>query len=134
MEAGIKKSLDDYYGIIREAEYKMKDQFNDIWNLILDDENKLIKYSEKDEIVKSSGKKIQNILDKILSKFDNNFKFVMNDDGNINIVFKMKSICMIILYKIKIVVRFMNYDMTLNGIDDDTKLLDAFILNKNINI
>ena len=133
MEAGIKKSLDDYYGIIREAEYKMKDQFNDIWNLIVDDENKLIKYSEKDEIVKGAGKKVQNILDKILSKFDNNFKFVMNDDGNINIVYKMKSICMIILYKIKIVIRFMNYDVTLNGIDDDTKLLDAFILNKKIN-
>jgi hypothetical protein len=39
----------------------------------------------------------------------------------------MKSICIIVVYKLKIVVRFMNYDMTLTGIDDDMKLLDAYL-------
>ena len=133
MENSIKKSLDDYYGIIREAEYKMKDQFNSIWNLIVDDDNKLIKYSEKDEIIKLVGKKVQNILDKILSKFDDNFKFVIND-GNINVMCRGKNVCNIILYKIKIVVRFMNYDLTLSDVKDSTELLDVYIVNKKINI
>jgi hypothetical protein len=133
MENSIKKSLDDYYGIIREAEYKMKDQFNSIWNLIVDDDNKLIKYSEKDEIVKLVGKKVQNILDKILSKFDDNFKFIIND-GNINVMCRGKNVCNIILYKIKIVVRFMNYDLTLSDVKDSTELLDVYIVNKKINL
>jgi len=132
MENSIKKSLDDYYGIIREAEYKMKDQFNSIWNLIVDDDNKLIKYSEKDEIIKLVGKKVQNILDKILSKFDDNFKFIIND-GNINVMCRGKNVCNIILYKIKIVVRFMNYDLTLSDVKDSTELLDVYIVNKKIN-
>jgi hypothetical protein len=127
MEMSIKKSLDDYYGIIREAEFKMKEQFNDIWDSIVDEENQLIQYTEKEEIVKGVGKKVQNILDKTLSKFDENFKFVIKDDGNINVIYKMKSICLIIIYKVKIVVRFMNYDMTLTGIDDDMRLLDAYL-------
>jgi len=127
MEMSIKKSLDDYYGIIREAEYKMKEQFNDIWDSIVDEENQLIKYSMKEELVSNVGKKVQNILDKTLSKFNDNFKFVLNEDANINILYKMKSICIIIVYKLKIVVRFMNYDMTLTGIDDDMKLLDAYL-------
>jgi len=127
MEMSIKKSLDDYYGVIREAEYKMKEQFNDIWDSIVDEENQLIKYSMKEELVSNVGKKVQNILDKTLSKFNDNFKFVLNEDGNINIFYKMKSICIIVVYKLKIVVRFMNYDMTLTGIDDDMKLLDAYL-------
>jgi hypothetical protein len=61
MEMSIKKSLDDYYGIIREAEYKMKEQFNDIWDSIVDEENQLIKYSMKEELVSNVGKKVQNI-------------------------------------------------------------------------
>ena len=67
METSIKKSLDDYYGIIRDAEYQMKEKFNDIWNQIVDNDNKLIKYTEKEIIILQSGKKIQNILEKILS-------------------------------------------------------------------
>ena len=39
----------------------------------------------------------------------------------------MKSICLIVIYKIKIVVRFMNYDMTLTGLEDDMRLLDAYL-------
>jgi hypothetical protein len=134
MELNIKKNLDDYYGIIRDAEYKMKEQFNDIWDSIVDEENQLIQYTVKDEIIKGSGKKVQNILDKTLSKFDDNFKFVLNDDGNINILYKMKSICIIIIYKLKIVVRFMNYDMTLTGINDDMRLLDAYLNRIQMNI
>jgi hypothetical protein len=127
MESNIKKSLDDYYGIIRDAEYKMKEQFNDIWDSIVDDNNKLIKYTEKEQIINSGGKKIQNILDKTLSKFNDDFKFVVNEDGNINILYKLKSVCIIVQYKLKIVVRFLNYDMTLSSINDDTKLLDAYL-------
>jgi hypothetical protein len=127
MESSIKKSLDDYYGIIRDAEYKMKEQFNDIWDSIVDDNNKLIKYTEKEQIINSGGKKIQNILDKTLSKFNDDFKFVVNEDGNINILYKLKSVCIIVLYKLKIVVKFLNYDMTLTAINDDTKLLDAYL-------
>jgi hypothetical protein len=127
METNIKKSLDDYYGIIRDAEYRMKDQFNDIWDSIVDDDNKLIKYTKKEEIIKSGAKKVQNILDKILSKFNDDFKFVVNEDGNINILYKLKSVCIIVLYKLKIVVKFLNYDMTLTAINDDTKLLDAYL-------
>jgi hypothetical protein len=127
MESSIKKSLDDYYGIIREAEYKMKEQFNDIWDSIVDDNNKLIKYTQKEDIINSGGKKIQNILDKTLSKFNDGFKFVINDDGNISILYKSKSVCIIVQYKLKIVVRFLNYDMTLSSINDDTKLLDAYL-------
>jgi hypothetical protein len=133
MESSIKKSLDDYYGIIRDAEYKMKEQFNNIWDSIVDDDNKLIKYTEKEEIIKNSGKKIQTILDKTLSKFNdsNNYRFILNDDGNINVLYKLKSICIIVMYKLKIVVRFLNYDMTLSGVNDDTKLLDAYLM-KNV--
>ena len=69
MESNIKRSLDDYYGIIRDAEYQMKERFNDVWDQIVDQENKLIVYSEKEQIVNKSNKKIQNIIDKILSKF-----------------------------------------------------------------
>lgn len=127
MESSIKKSLDDYYGIIRDAEYKMKEQFNDIWDSIVDDNNKLIKYTQKEEIINSGGKKIQNILDKTLSKFNDDFKFVINEDGNINILYKLKSVCIIVLYKLKIIVKFLNYDMTLTAINDDTKLLDAYL-------
>jgi len=127
MESSIKKSLDDYYGIIRDAEYKMKEQFNDIWDSIVDDNNKLIKYTEKEQIINSGGKKIQNILDKTLSKFNDDFKFVVNEDDNINILYKLKSVCIIVLYKLKIVVKFLNYDMTLTAINDDTKLLDAYL-------
>lgn len=127
MELSIKKSLDDYYGIIRDAEYKMKEQFNDIWDSIVDDNNKLIKYTQKEEIINSGGKKIQNILDKTLSKFNDDFKFVINEDGNINILYKLKSVCIIVLYKLKIIVKFLNYDMTLTAINDDTKLLDAYL-------
>jgi len=127
MELSIKKSLDDYYGIIREAEYKMKEQFNNIWDSIVDEENQLIQYTEKDEIIKNAGKKVQNILDKTLSKFNEDFKFIIKEDGNINIIYKMKSVCIIVIFKLKIVVRFMNYDMTLTGIDDDMRLLDAYL-------
>jgi hypothetical protein len=132
MESNIKRSLDDYYGIIRDAEYQMKERFNDVWDQIVDQENKLIVYSEKEQIVNKSNKKIQNILDKILSKFDDNFKFVIGEDENINILHKKEIVCKIILYKIKIVVRFMNYDLTINNMSDDTKLLDAYIMNKKI--
>jgi len=130
MESSIKKSLDDYYGIIRDAEYKMKEQFNNIWDSIVDDDNKLIKYTEKEEIIKGAGKKIQTILDKTLSKFNdsNNYKFILNEDGHINVLYKLKSICIIVLFKLKIVVRFLNYDMTLSGVNDDTKLLDAYLM------
>ena len=108
----------------------MKEQFNNIWDSIVDDDNKLIKYTDKEEIIKSAGKKIQTILDKTLSKFNdsNNYKFIINDDGNINILYKLKSICVIVMYKLKIVIRFLNYDMTLSGINDDTKLLDAYLM------
>ena len=130
MESNIKKSLDDYYGVIRDAEYKMKEQFNSIWDSIVDDDNKLIKYTDKEEIIKSAGKKIQTILDKTLSKFNdsNNYKFIINEDGNINVLYKLKSICVIVMYKLKIVIRFLNYDMTLSGVNDDTKLLDAYLM------
>lgn len=130
MESNIKKSLDDYYGIIRDAEYKMKEQFNSIWDSIVDDDNKLIKYTDKEEIIKGAGKKIQTILDKTLSKFNDfdNYKFIRNDDGDINVLYKLKSICVIITYKLKIVIRFLNYDMTLSGVNDDTKLLDAYLI------
>ena len=130
MESNIKKSLDDYYGVIRDAEYKMKEQFNSIWDSIVDDDNKLIKYTDKEEIIKSAGKKIQTILDKTLSKFNdsNNYKFIINEDGNINVLYKLKSICVIIMFKLKIVIRFLNYDMTLSGVNDDTKLLDAYLM------
>ena len=130
MESNIKKSLDDYYGVIRDAEYKMKEQFNNIWDSIVDDENKLIKNTDKDEIIKNAGKKVQTILDKTLSKFNDpvNYKFIINKDGDINILYKLKSICVIIIYKLKIVVRFLNYDMTISGINDDTKLLDAYLI------
>jgi hypothetical protein len=133
MESNIKRSLDDYYGIIREAEYEMKEKFNNIWDQIIDDEDKLIKYTNKDTIVNNSNKKIQNILDKILSKFDNNFNFVINDDENINIIYKKETVCKIILYKLKIVVKFMNCDLTIQNMSDDTKLLDAYIINKKMN-
>ena len=132
MESNIKRSLDDYYGIIRDAEYQMKERFNDVWDQIVDQENKLIVYSEKEQIVNKSNKKIQNIVDKILSKFDDNFKFVIGEDENINILHKKEIVCKIILYKLKIVVRFMNYDLTINNMSDDTKLLDAYIMNKKI--
>jgi len=135
METNIKKSLDDYYGIIRDAEYRMKDQFNDIWDSIVDDDNKLIKYTKKEEIIKSGTKKVQNILDKILSKFNDEFKFIVSDDNpnNINIIYRMKSVCTIIIYKIKIIVRFMNNDLTLNGVEDDTKFLDAYLTRLSMN-
>ena len=72
-------------------------------------------------------------MDKILSKFDDNFKFVIND-GNINVMCRGKNVCNIILYKIKIVVRFMNYDLTLSDVKDSTELLDVYIVNKKINV
>jgi hypothetical protein len=93
----------------------------------VDDNNKLIKYTEKEQIINSGGKKIQNILDKTLSKFNDDFKFVVNEDDNINILYKLKSVCIIVIYKLKIVVKFLNYDMTLTAINDDTKLLDAYL-------
>ena len=46
----------------------------------------------------------------------------------------MKSICIIIIYKLKIVVRFMNNDMTLTGIDDKHELLDAYLSRIKMNI
>jgi len=134
MELSIKKSLDDYYGVIRDAEYKMKEQFNSVWDSIVNEDNQLIQYTLKEDIINGSGKKVQNILDKILSKFDDNFKFVINDNGNIDILFKMKSICIIIIYKLKIVVRFMNNDMTLTGIEDKHELLDAYLSRIKMNI
>ncbi len=127
MELNIKKSLDDYYSVIREAEYKMKDKFNDIWNKIVDDENKLIKYTTKDNIIKNSPKKIQNILEKILFKFDNDFKISLDDNDDVNIIYKNKIVSNIKLYKVKIVVRFMNYDLTINSMSDNTELLDAYL-------
>jgi len=134
MELSIKKSLDDYYGVIREAEYKMKEQFNNVWDSIVDEENQLIQYTLKEQIISNAGKKVQNILDKTLSKFNDNFKFIIKDDGNINILYKMKSVCLIIIYKLKIVVRFLNYDMTLTGIEDDMRLLDAYLNRMKIDI
>lgn len=134
MESNIKKSLDDYYGIIRDAEYQMKEKFNDIWNQIVDNDNKLIKYTEKETIILQTGKKIQNILEKVLNKFDDNFKFVFNENEDIEIYLKNNIICMIKLYKLKIVIRFMNYDLTMSGPNDDTKLLEAYIKNKKINV
>ena len=134
MELSIKKSLDDYYGVIRDAEYKMKEQFNSVWDSIVNEDNQLIQYTLKEDIINGSGKKVQNILDKILSKFDDNFKFVINENGNIDILFKMKSICIIIIYKLKIVVRFMNNDMTLTGIEDKHELLDAYLSRIKMNI
>ena len=134
MESSIKKSLDDYYGIIRDAEYQMKEKFNDVWNQIVDDDNKLIQYSDKESIILQSGKKIQNILEKILNKFDNSFKLVLNEDENILVYLKNTIICTIKLYKLKIVLRFMNYDLTISSMSDDTKLLEAYINNKKINI
>jgi hypothetical protein len=134
MELNIKKSLDDYYGVIREAEYKMKEQFNSVWDSIVNEDNQLIQYTIKDDIINKSGKKVQNILDKILSKFDDNFRFVINENEDINILYKMKSVCIIIIYKLKIVVRFMNYDMTLTGIEDKHDLLDAYLSRIKMNI
>jgi hypothetical protein len=134
MELNIKKSLDDYYGVIREAEYKMKEQFNSVWDSIVNEDNQLIQYTLKDDIINGSGKKVQNILDKILSKFDDNFKFIINDNENIDILYKMKSVCIIKIYKLKIVVRFMNYDMTLTGIEDKHDLLDAYLNRIKMNI
>jgi len=134
MELNIKKSLDDYYGVIREAEYKMKEQFNSVWDSIVNEDNQLIQYTLKDDIINGSGKKVQNILDKILSKFDDNFKFIINDNENIDILYKMKSVCIIKIYKLKIVVRFMNYDMTLTGIEDKHDLLDAYLSRIKMNI
>jgi hypothetical protein len=134
MESSIKKSLDDYYGIIRDAEYQMKEKFNDVWNQIVDDDNKLIQYSDKESIIQQSGKKIQNILEKVLNKFDDSFKYVLNEDENIIIYLKNNIICTIKLYKLKIVIRFMNYDLTISSMSDDTKLLEAYINNKKINI
>ena len=134
MESSIKKSLDDYYGIIRDAEYQMKEKFNDVWNQIVDDDNKLIQYSAKESIILQSGKKIQNILEKVLNKFDNSFKYVLNEDEDILIYLKNTIICTIKLYKLKIVIRFMNYDLTISSMNDDTKLLEAYINNKKINI
>uniref|UniRef100_A0A6C0H207 Uncharacterized protein n=1 Tax=viral metagenome TaxID=1070528 RepID=A0A6C0H207_9ZZZZ len=132
MESNIKKSLDDYYSIIRDAEYQMKEKFNNIWNQIVDNENKLIKYSEKEKIILKANKKIQNILEKIFNKFDDNFKYVEKDD-DIMIYLKDNLICTIKLFKLKIVIKFMNYDLTISGTNDDTKLLDAYINNKKIN-
>jgi len=132
MESNIKKSLDDYYGIIRDAEYQMKEKFNNIWNQIVDNENKLIKYSEKEKIILKANKKIQNILEKIFNKFDDNFKYIEKDD-DIMIYLKDNLICTIKLFKLKIVIKFMNYDLTISGTNDDTKLLDAYINNKKIN-
>jgi len=132
MESNIKKSLDDYYGIIRDAEYQMKEKFNNIWNQIVDNENKLIKYSEKEKIILKANKKIQNILEKIFNKFDDNFKYVEKED-DIMIYLKDNLICTIKLFKLKIVIKFMNYDLTISGTNDDTKLLDAYINNKKIN-
>jgi len=134
IETSIKKSLDDYYGIIRDAEYQMKEKFNDIWNQIVDNDNKLIKYTEKETIILQSGKKIQNILEKVLNKFDDNFKFVFNENDDIEIYMKNIVICTIKLYKLKIVIRFMNYDLTISGLNDDTKLLEAYIKNKKLNV
>jgi hypothetical protein len=134
MELNIKKSLDDYYGVIREAEYKMKEQFNSVWDSIVNEDNQLIQYTLKDDIISGSGKKVQNILDKILSKFDENFKFVINENGNIDILYKMKSVCLIVIYKLKIVVRFMNNDMTLTGIEDKHELFDAYLSRIKMNI
>ena len=104
MESNIKKSLDDYYGIIRDAEYKMKEQFNSIWDSIVDDDNKLIKYTDKEEIIKGAGKKIQTILDKTLSKFNDldNYKFIVNDDGDINVLYKL--ILMLVIWSIFFVI------------------------------
>lgn len=133
MESNIKKSLDDYYTIIRDAEFQMKEKFNDIWSQIVDDDNKLIKYTDKEKIINNSPKKIQNILEKILNKFDNNFNFALNDNDDIDIIINNKIICIIKLFKVKIVVKFMNYDLTITNLSDDTKLLDAYILNKKIN-
>jgi hypothetical protein len=132
MESNIKKSLDDYYGIIRDAEYQMKEKFNNIWNQIVDNENKLIKYSEKEKIILKANKKIQNILEKIFNKFDDNFKYIEKED-DIMIYLKDNLICTIKLFKLKIVIKFMNYDLTISGTNDDTKLLDAYINNKKIN-
>ena len=134
MESSIKKSLDDYYGIIRDAEYQMKEKFNDVWNQIVDDDNKLIQYSDKESIILQCGKKIQSILEKVLNKFDSNFKLVLNEDENIIVYLKNSIICTIKLYKLKLVIRFMNYDLTISSMSDDTKLLEAYINNKKINI
>jgi hypothetical protein len=64
-----------------------------------------------------------------LFKFNDEFKFIVSDDNpnNVNIMYRMKSVCTIIIYKIKIVVRFMNNDLTLSGVEDDTKFLDAYL-------
>jgi hypothetical protein len=110
----------------------MKEKFNNIWNQIVDNENKLIKYSEKEKIILKANKKIQNILEKIFNKFDDNFKYIEKDD-DIMIYLKDNLICTIKLFKLKIVIKFMNYDLTISGTNDDTKLLDAYINNKKIN-
>ena len=133
MESTIKKSLDDYYSIIRDAEFQMKEKFNDIWSQIVDDDNKLIKYTDKEKIINNSPKKIQNILEKILNKFDNHFNLALNDNDDIEIYINNNMVCLIKLFKVKIVVKFMNYDLTIISLSDDTKLLDAYILNKKIN-
>jgi len=49
------------------------------------------------------------------------------------IYLKDNLICTIKLFKLKIVIKFMNYDLTISGTNDDTKLLDAYINNKKIN-
>ena len=134
MESSIKKSLDDYYGIIRDAEFQMKEKFNDVWNQIVDNDNKLITYTEKETIILQSGKKIQNILEKVLNKFDNSFKYVLKENDDIEIYLKNNVICTIKLFKLKIVIRFMNYDLTISGLNDDIKLLEAYIENKKINV
>lgn len=133
MESNIKKSLDDYYTIIRDAEFQMKEKFNDIWSQIVNEDNKLIKYTDKEKIINNSPKKIQNILEKILNKFDNHFKLALNDNDDIEIFINNNMICLIKLFKVKLIIKFMNYDLTVTCLSDDTKLLDAYILNKKIN-
>jgi hypothetical protein len=133
MESNIKKSLDDYYTIIRDAEFQMKEKFNDIWSQIVNEDNKLIKYTDKEKIINNSPKKIQNILEKILNKFDNHFNLALNDNDDIEIFINNNMVCLIKLFKVKIVLKFMNYDLTITNLSDDTKLLDAYILNKKIN-
>ena len=41
-----------------------------------------------------------------ISKFNDEFKFIVSDDtpNNINIMYRMKSVCTIIIYKIKIII------------------------------
>ena len=105
-----------------------------VWNQIVDNDNKLITYTEKETIILQSGKKIQNILEKVLNKFDNSFKYVLKENDDIEIYLKNNVICTIKLFKLKIVIRFMNYDLTISGLNDDIKLLEAYIENKKINV